>query len=273
MLNAVIWDVDPTLFTLFGREIRWYGLLWGIGFLVGYWMVERVFRHENLPEKWIEKLFMWTILSSVIGARLGHCLFYEPEYYLAHPMKIFAIWEGGLASHGGVFCLIAALCLFSRLVTKKSVWWLFDRMIPAIGFACACIRLGNLMNSEIFGFPTTMPWGFLFVRSHEWQTLYPGLACHPTQIYEMIYCLVAMGLAMLMYWRFHLERRVGLITGVSLVIFFGSRFLLELLKNPQVARETAMSLNIGQQLSIPLIILGIYLAITALIKPDFKRVF
>jgi len=111
------------------------------------------------------------------------------------------------------------------------------------------------------------------VRSSEWQTLYPGLACHPTQIYEMIYCFVAMGVAMLMYWRFHLERRIGLITGVSLVIFFGSRFLLELLKNPQVARETGMSLNIGQQLSIPLIVLGIYLIITALIKPNFKRIF
>lgn len=270
-LTSIVWDVDPTLFTVFGREIRWYGLLWGIGFLGGYLMVDKVFKHEKLPEQWVEKLFMYTILSSVIGARLGHCLFYEWDYYSAHPLKIFAIWEGGLASHGGVFCLILALIVYSKRVTHQSVWWLFDRMIPAIGFACACIRLGNLMNSEIFGFPTTLPWGFMFVRSQEWLTLYPGLACHPTQIYEIIYCLLAMTTAMIMYWKFHLERKVGFITGISLIIFFGSRFLLEMLKNPQVAREAEMTLNIGQLLSIPLILLGIYLAVSAWIKPDIKR--
>ncbi len=271
-LNAIVWDVDPSLFTLFGREIRWYGLLWGIGFLGGYLMVDKVFKHEKLPENWIEKLFYYTILSSVIGARVGHCLFYEWDYYSQHPLKILAIWEGGLASHGGVFCLILALIFYSRKVTHKSVWWLFDRMIPAIGFACACIRLGNLMNSEIFGYPTTMPWGFLFVRSAEWQALYPGLPCHPTQIYEMIYCIVAMVTAMIMYWKFHLERKVGFITGVSLVIFFGSRFFLEMLKNPQVSKEVGMVLNIGQWLSIPLILLGLYLAVSAWIKPDMKRI-
>ena len=129
------------------------------------------------------------------------------------------------------------------------------------------------MNSEIFGFPTTMPWGFKFVRSAEWVREFNGLPCHPTQIYEMLYCIVALIVSLVMYWKFKLQSKVGLITGVCLIIFFGSRFALEFMKNPQVAAEVNMQLNIGQQLSIPLILLGVYLAVTALIKPDFKRLF
>jgi prolipoprotein diacylglyceryltransferase len=151
--------------------------------------------------------------------------------------------------------------VYSRRVTKKSVWWLFDRMIPAVATVCFCIRFGNLMNSEIFGYPTSVPWGFEFVRSREWHALYEGLPCHPTQIYEMLYCLVAGVVAWVMYHRFGLQRRVGLITGVSLLIFFGSRFGLEFMKNPQVAEEVGMTLNIGQLLSIPLIVLGLYLIV------------
>lgn len=272
MLASIVWDVDPAIFTIFGHEIRWYGLLWGIGFLVGYLMVERVFKREKLPNDWIDKLFMYTIVSSVIGARLGHCLFYGWDYYSQHPLEILMIWKGGLASHGGVFCLIVALIYYSKHITHKSVWWLFDRMIPGIAFACMCIRLGNLMNSEIFGYTTTMPWGFLFIRSEEWQALDHGLPCHPTQIYEMLYCIIALIVSSTMYWKYHLEKKVGLITGVSLVIFFVARFLLEYMKNPQEAFEQGMAINMGQILSIPLILLGLYLAISAIVKPDIKRI-
>ena len=157
-------------------------------------------------------------------------MFYEWDYYGAHPVEVFKIWKGGLASHGGVFAIILALMWYSKKVTRKSVWWLFDRMIPAVAIVCFCIRLGNLMNSEIFGYPTTLPWGFEFVRSREWHQLYEGL---------------------------------GLITGVSLLIFFGSRFALEFMKNPQVAEEADMTFNIGQWLSVPLILLGAYLIATS----------
>ena len=273
MLAFITWDVDPAIFTLFGREVRWYGLLWGIGFLIGYEMMSRLFKHEKHPEAWVDKLFFYSIVSSVVGARLGHCVFYEWGYYSAHPMQIFAIWNGGLASHGGVFALIVTLMYYSKKVTHQSVWWLFDRMIPAVAVVSACIRLGNLMNSEIFGYPTTMPWGFKFVRSAEWVRDFNGLPCHPTQIYEMLYCIAALIVSLVMYWKFNLQKKVGLITGVSLIIFFGSRFALEFMKNPQVAAEVNMQLNIGQLLSIPLILLGAYLAITAMIKPDFKRLF
>ena len=247
-------------------ELRWYGLMWGLGFILAYEIMARLFKKEGHPDTWVDKLFVYCIVSSVVGARLGHCLFYEWDYYGAHPVEILKIWKGGLASHGGVFLLILALVWYSKKITKKSVWWLFDRMIPAVAVVCMCIRFGNLMNSEIFGYPTTLPWGFEFVRSREWQELYnqdgAAQACHPTQIYEMLYCFVALIVSWVMYHKYQLQKYVGLITGVSLLIFFGSRFGLEFMKNPQVAEEVGMTLNIGQLLSIPLILLGIFLIAT-----------
>lgn len=267
MIGSIVWDVDPVLFHLGPREIRWYGLMWGIGFILAYNMVANLFKKEGHPDKWVDKLFVYCIVSSVIGARLGHCLFYEWGYYGSHPVEILKIWNGGLASHGGVFALILALIVYSYKVTRKSVWWLFDRMIPAVAVVCMCIRFGNLMNSEIFGYPTTLPWGFEFVRSREWQQLYnangESLPCHPTQIYEMLYCMVAGVTSWVMYRFYGLQKHVGLTTGVSLIIFFGARFGLEFMKNPQVAQEVGMTLNIGQWLSLPLILLGIYLIFTS----------
>ena len=263
---SIVWDVDPVLLHLGSWEIRWYGLMWGLGFIFAYEIMARLFRKEQYPENWVDKLFIYCIVSSVIGARLGHCLFYEWDFYTAHPVEILKIWKGGLASHGGVFALILALIIYSKKVTKKNVWWLFDRMIPAVAIVCLCIRFGNLMNSEIFGFPTTLPWGFEFVRSREWQELYnqngEAQACHPTQIYEMLYCLVAFVVSWVMYRKYHLQKYVGLITGVSRLIFFGARFGLEFMKNPQVVEEVGMALNIGQLLSLPLILLGVYLIFT-----------
>ena len=259
MLSSIVWAVDPTIFEIAGREIRWYGLMWGLGFILAYKYAEWLFKREKYPEEWVDKLFVYALVSVVLGARLGHCLFYQWDYYTSNPVEILKIWEGGLASHGGVFGVIFAAWLYSKKITKQSVWWLFDRIIPSVAVLCFCIRFGNLMNSEIFGFPTDMPWGFEFVRSREWQHLYKGQACHPTQIYEMLYCLTAGVVSYVMYHKFHLQKYVGLITGVSLLIFFGTRLALEFMKNPQVAEEVGMTLNIGQLLSLPLIALGLYL--------------
>ncbi len=266
MLGSIVWDVDPVLVHIGSIEVRWYGLMWGLGFILAYEMVSRLFKKEGCPDNWADKLFVYCIVSCVIGARLGHCLFYEWDFYGSHPAEIFKIWKGGLASHGGVFALILALIWYSKKVTQKNVWWLFDRMIPAVAIVAMCIRFGNLMNSEIFGFPTTLPWGFEFVRSREWHELYnqngEALPCHPTQIYEMLYCLTAFIVSWVMYHKFKLQKYIGLITGVSLIIFFGARFGLEFMKNPQVAQEVGMTLNIGQLLSLPLILLGVYLIVT-----------
>ena len=261
MLSSIVWDVDPTIFEIGGRQIRWYGLMWGLGFILAYKYAEWLFKKEKYPEEWVDKLFVYSIISVIVGARLGHCLFYQWDYYTSNPVEILKIWEGGLASHGGTFGVILAAWIYSRKVTKQSVWWLFDRIIPSVAVLCFCIRFGNLMNSEIFGFPTDLPWGFEFVRSREWQQLYAGQACHPTQIYEMLYCLVAGVVSLLMYHKFHLQKYVGLITGVSLLIFFGTRIALEFMKNPQVAQEASMTFNIGQWLSLPLVLLGLYLIV------------
>ena len=266
-LLFITWNPDLFAFHLGSFGVRWYSLCWCFALLAAYVLVQHLYRRQHIADKLFDPLFFYCFVGILVGARLGHCLFYEWDYYGAHPAEILKIWKGGLASHGGVFALILALIWYSKTVTKKSVWWLFDRMIPAVAVVCMCIRFGNLMNSEIFGYPTTLPWGFEFVRSREWQELYNqngvAQACHPTQIYEMLYCLVALVVSWFMYHKLHLGKRIGLTTGVSLLIFFGARFGLEFMKNPQVAEEVGMTLNIGQWLSVPLILLGVYLIATS----------
>lgn len=248
-------------------HIRWYGLMFALGFWIGTNIVAKMFKHEGAPESWLGKLLIWTICATVIGARLGHVFFYEWDYYSAHPDKIIAFWEGGLASHGGTIAIIIAVFLFSWITTKRSPLWTFDRLVIPIALVGAMIRIGNLMNSEIFGHATDLPWGFMFVRSREWQVLYDGVACHPTQIYESLAYLALFGVLMWMYWKKNAEERPGLIFGVFLTWLFTARFFIEFVKNPQVAFENDMTLNMGQLLSIPFILIGIGLIIYAMSRP------
>lgn len=266
-LLSITWNVDPTLFTILGREIRWYGLLWVIGLIVAVYIVQRIFKHEKLPEKWFDSLFVYMMLGIILGARLGHCLFYEPAYYLANPIEILKIWEGGLASHGGVIGIIIAVWLYSRKVSKKSTLWTFDRVMVPTGFTAAMIRLGNLMNHEIFGAPTDLPWGFRFVDNVGlWmrgaEPIYTEPS-HPTQIYEALIYFIVFGITMYMYWKTNAKDRQGLILGVGIALIFIARFFIEFVKNVQVDSEIAMRENtgliLGQWLSIPFIIWGIWL--------------
>lgn len=199
--------------------------------------------------------------------------FYEWDVYRLDPIKILYIWEGGLASHGGAVAIIIAVILFSIFVTKKSPLWTFDRLVIAIALVGGLIRLGNLFNSEIFGTATDLPWGFMFVRSREWHELYEGQAVHPTQIYEALCYFALFGLLMWMYWKKNAEARPGLILGVFFIGIFLPRFLIEFIKNDQVAREATMTLNLGQQLSIPFILLGVFLVIYAMMRPKVPLTF
>ena len=267
MLLWITWDVDPTLFTLLGREIRWYGLLWVLGLIVAVSIVQRIFKHEKLPEKWFDSLFVYMMLGIILGARLGHCLFYQPEYYLARPVEILKIWEGGLASHGGVIGIIIAVWLYSRNVTKKSMLWTFDRVMVPTGFTAGMIRLGNLMNHEIYGAPTQQPWGFRFIKNlHEWMHGAPPFytePSHPTQIYEALIYFMVFGVTMYLYWKTNAKNKQGLILGVGIAMIFIARFFIEFIKNVQVESEIAMRDNtgliLGQWLSIPFILWGIWL--------------
>ena len=249
-------------------NIRWYGLMFVIGFTLGYWILHRMFRHEGAPEDWLSTLLIYVFTATIIGARLGHCLFYEWDYYSAHPAEIIAIWQGGLASHGGTIGIIIAVLIYSKVVTKRPALWTFDRLCVPVALVACLIRMGNLFNSEIFGHATSLPWGFKFPLSNEWQALYgPDLACHPTQLYEGGVYLILFVLLTWLYWKKNSQERPGLLLGIFFIGIFLSRLFIEFVKNPQVAFEQNMTLNMGQWLSIPFIIAGMILIYRALKRP------
>ena len=262
ILGYIVWDVNPVLIDSF-VQIRYYSLMFAIGFWLGFNIVAKMFKHDGAPENWLFSLLIWVVCATIIGARLGHVFFYEWDYYSQHPEHIWRTWEGGLASHGGSIAIIIAVFLYSKFTTKLSPLWTFDRLVIPIALVGALIRIGNLMNSEIYGGPTDLPWGFIFVRGNEW----PGVPVHPTQIYEALCYLALFVVLMWMFWKKHAQQRPGLIFGVFLTWLFGARFLIEFVKNDQVAREATMTLNLGQQLSIPFIIIGIGLIIWAMKHP------
>lgn len=254
-LLSVIWDVDPVLFSIGPVEIRYYGLTWAITFGIGMWFFIKLIKNEGYPEKMFDSIFWYGTLSTIIGARLGHCLFYETDYYLMNPLQILNIRQGGLASHGAALGLLTGLWLFSRKNKMPYVWSL-DRIMVPVTIGGAAVRLGNLMNSEIYGTETDAPWGFIFTRAGE------TLPMHPTQIYEALcYVIVFFVLIWLYFGRDVARKHPGLMFGVGLIGVFLSRFFIEYIKNPQEEFESSMSLLMGQWLSIPFVILGIAMVI------------
>ncbi len=266
MLLSIVWDVSPAMFhfpdwlpLLGGREVRWYGMLFAASFVVGYYIMQRMFRREGIKQEVLDELSTWMLIATVVGARLGHCFFYEPAYYLANPIEILKVWEGGLASHGAAIAIIIALYFFGRK-HKKPVIWVLDRIVVVVALAGFFIRMGNLFNSEIFGHITQMPWGFEFVRASE-----PELRTdprHPTQIYEGFIYLGSFFFLLYSYFRSGVgEKRPGFLFGWFLILIFGTRVFVEFLKEPQVAFEQTMALNMGQWLSIPFAAAGILLLV------------
>ncbi len=274
MISFITWTANPNIISS-PITVRWYGLMFAIGFLVGYEIVYRIFKHEGAPEKWLAPLFFYVVIATVLGARLGHVFFYDWSYYSQHPGDILKIWEGGLASHGGTIGIIIAIFIFSWSVTKKSVLWTLDRLCIPIGFVGALIRIGNLMNHEIYGGPTSMPWGFRFVDNinQYMQGAEPVFTqpCHPTQLYEALCYLVVFALCMYLYWRRNAQERPGFLLGVFLIGIFGSRFFIEFLKNVQeqweIGLRQSIGLDQGQMLSIPFVIAGIWLIVRAMRRP------
>lgn len=256
----VNWDVNHELVHLWGNfGIRWYSLLFVSGFVIGYFIFRWFVRREGVKESILDPLLYTLLIATIVGARLGHCLFYQPEYYLGSWegfWEIFQPWHGGLASHGGAIALVLAMIWFARRYGKKNgfdVWWIFDRLVITVCFAGALIRLGNLFNSEIYGGVTDLPWGFYFPRD----TAFDGRPHHPTQLYEALGYTI-LGFVLLWMYAKKLDKlKRGTIFGIFLIALFGLRFVIEFVKNDQVDFEAGMPLNMGQLLSIPFILAGV----------------
>lgn len=269
-LPLFVWDVHPTLFTIGPVEVRYYGLMWALGFIISAYIISNIMKREGYSEKMFDSFFWYGLLSTVIGSRLGHCLFYDPGYYLTHPIEILYIHQGGMASHGAAVGLLIGLWLFSKK-NKLPYIWSLDRIGILVAVSGTLVRIGNFMNSEIFGRPTSLPWGVEFVMSSEWNALYKGLPCHPTQLYEALAYLIIFVVLVWLYYRKDLaRRRPGAMFGIFLIALFGIRFLIEFIKNPQEDFEVGMVLNMGQLLSIPFIIAGCVLLYRAYRVPEKK---
>jgi prolipoprotein diacylglyceryl transferase len=245
----IIWAVDPVAFSLGSLEVRWYGILWVTGFFACFYAFRELLKYDNLPDEYAEKALWYMMIGTIVGARVGDCLFYHPLYYLQNPIEILYTWRGGLSSHGGACGILVALYLLSRK-TKKPYIWTLDRVVIVIGVMGFCIRMGNLMNSEIYGIETAMPWGFIFERNRE------VLAKHPTQIYEALFYALTYIVLRFVYRKSDNRPRPFLIFGLFLVMVFGFRFCVEFIKNPQELYEASWFLKMGQLLSLPFLIMG-----------------
>jgi len=260
------WNVNPVLFHIGSLQIRWYSLLFISGFILGWYLFKWFFTREKISLKLLDPLLYTLLIATIVGARLGHCLFYQPDYYLGSWkgfFEIFMPWKGGLASHGGAIALLLAMWWFSAKYGKKNGFdflWIMDHLCITVAFAGCFIRLGNLFNSEIYGDVTSLPWGIIFDLTGETQPK------HPTQLYEALSYLL-LGIAMLTVYAKRLEKtHRGFFFGIFLVGCFGMRFLIEFIKEPQVGFEENMVLDMGQLLSIPFILAGIILLIMAEIR-------
>lgn len=257
MLMSIDWHVNPVLFHIGSLELRWYSVLFVSGFILGYFIFKWFFKREGISESLLDPLLYTLLIGTIVGSRLGHCIFYQPEYYFGSWKgfwEIFMPWKGGLASHGGTLVLIFCMIWFSRKYGPANGFnfaWLMDHLCIAVAFAATFIRLGNLFNSEIYGDATDLPWGFVFSLRGE------TLAKHPTQLYEALSYLV-LGLGLLWLYRHKLAKMYrGTFIGIFFIVCFGMRFLIEFIKEPQVAFENDMTLNMGQWLSIPFVLIGV----------------
>lgn len=269
-LNYIHWNADPELINIFGISIRYYGLFFVGGLFLCIYLLGWIFKRENLPQENLEKLSMYSLIGILVGARLGHCLFYEPSYYLSHPFEMLLpitfLPEGGikfigyqgLASHGGVLGALIAFYIYSRK-TKHSFIDILDLIAVVVGLSLAFIRFGNFMNSEVFGLPSTKPWSVIFERVD-------NIPRHPTQLYEAFAYLFIFVVMMMLYIKMRDKLKNGFFFGLATVLFFIARFLIEFVKENQVGFEDGMALNMGQLLSLPYILLGIGFMIFGLWK-------
>lgn len=261
LLAAIHWNVRPEIFSIGSFEVRYYTLCFLLAFISSYMLMLRIFQRENKPQELLDQLSIYIFLGTLLGARLGHCLFYEFDYYKDHPLEMLLPYTyvngefkltgfHGLASHGGAMGILAGIFLFCRK-TKTDFLWITDRLVIVIPLAGAFVRVGNFFNSEIIGLPSDLPWAVIFERIDQ-------IPRHPAQLYEAVSYVLIFILLWNIYHRVS-SLKPGLIFGVFLILLFGARFALEFVKENQEAFEEAMKFNMGQLLSIPFVALGLFL--------------
>ena len=258
ILSYITWDVGPELLNIGPLSVRWYGLLFAMAFIVGFQIMQWMYKRENKPESDVEQLTIYMIVGTVIGARLGHCLFYNPEYYLANPLEILMVWKGGLASHGASIGILISLYLYTKK-KKVSFLWQMDRVVIATALGGSFIRLGNLFNSEIIGKAADVPWAFIFTKVD-------NVPRHPTQLYESLGYLIIFLILFFIYKNKYKQLNDGFIFGLFLILLFAFRFFVEFFKENQTGFEEGMAFNMGQLLSVPFVILGVILIVRSLKK-------
>jgi phosphatidylglycerol:prolipoprotein diacylglycerol transferase len=262
-VDFITWNVNPEIVSFGKMAIRWYGVLFASAFFFGYIILSRVFKKEGETTELLDKLTIYMALGTVIGARLGHCFFYEPDYFLKHPLEILKVWHGGLASHGAAIGILLALWLFKNK-TGKTYFWTLDRIVIVTALSGLFIRMGNLMNSEIYGIQTHLPWGFIFVRNGE------TLPKHPTQIYEALSYFLIFLLLYFLFEKKNFKAKEGLTFSLFLIILFTVRFFIEFIKENQVPFENTLPLNMGQLLSLPFILTGLIFLYLVLKKQPLR---
>ena len=293
MILEIIWNVGPELIEGWKTPNK-YGLLFVSGLIIGYFVIKRMFKVEGYPEDKLDKLLMYMVIATIVGARLGHVFFYDWDEYKHDLLSIFKVWEGGLASHGAAIAILIALWFYSKKVSQKPMLWILDRVAAPITVAGCFIRLGNLMNSEIVGKETTSRFGFKFIREYYMNgnqlaqnmnlsspnEAYAALVSdpryadllaqvpvkHPTQLYEAITYAIIFSILMWMFWKTNAKEKSGLIFGVFMIGLWGMRFLIEFIKEGQTARDSEYLINTGQMLSIPLFLIGVFLVLRGLRK-------
>lgn len=260
----MIWDVEREIVSFGPLALRWYSLLFASGIVAGYFIVTGMFKKEGKPMHLLDSLLFYIVVGTVVGARLGHCLFYEPADYLADPIRILYVWEGGLASHGGFTGVILALWLFSRRHPEIPFFWLADRISAPGMLGATLIRIGNFFNSEILGHPTDKPWGIVFKKHDE-------IARHPAQLYEALGYLVIAAIIHAVYLASDRKPKEGRLFGLCLVLGYGFRLFIERFKEVQVDFERDMALNMGQLLSVPFILIGLFFVFGGQYKTPWLR--
>ncbi|ANE55890.1 MULTISPECIES: prolipoprotein diacylglyceryl transferase [Methylomonas] len=246
-MEHLIWNIDPILVDFGFLKIRWYGLLFACGFVGSFLTMQWIYQREGKNVEELDTLLWYMVVATIVGARLGHTLIYDPGYYLSHPLKILAVWEGGLASHGATLGIILALYLYRRKY-GDSYFWLLDRVSIPTALAGALIRIGNFFNSEILGIPTQHPWGVVFSRVDH-------LPRHPVQLYEAFCYLLVYAVSLRIYTL--RGKQPGFTFGSFIAMLFSVRFVLEYFKTEQAMYDNGLAITTGQLLSVPFVLAGI----------------